>query len=80
MSSDIESRIKGERERLAHAIKRLRGIIEGLEISLRLPGPIGADAAQAIHTSALEITASIARHDIFSMLEPERKTKRSENG
>jgi hypothetical protein len=63
------SRSQGERTRLEHSLKRARAQLDCIETALRLPGPIGADVAQAIVLGALEIAMQVARHDAFELAE-----------
>lgn len=62
-------RASGERVRLRHSVERLRAQAGGIDKALKLNGPIGHEAAQAVVTSALEIAMLIARHDAFARCE-----------
>lgn len=67
-------RSEGERLRAAHAIKRLRGCIEGIEIALRDHGePIGYDAGNAITQTALELAVILARLDAYTRAEEDQR-------
>lgn len=67
--SAIDERVEGERERLRHAIDRMRTTIDSVARALDLGGPIGADSSGAITTTALEIATRIAIHDAFELVE-----------
>ncbi len=67
------TRSQGERTRLENALQRQRAQIDAIEISLRLPGPIGGDIAQGIVQGALEVAMQIARHDAFELAEQDAK-------
>jgi hypothetical protein len=62
-------RVEGERTRLEHSLNRHVAQIEAIRIALRLPGPIGAEMAQAIVQGSLEIAMQIARHDAFDLVD-----------
>ena len=62
-------RSQGERVRLGHSIARHRAQLDGIDTALKLPGPIGAEIAQAIVQGALELAMQITRHDAFDLAE-----------
>ena len=64
-------RSEAERVRLKHAISRMRGILDGLEMAMRLPGPIGYEASNALVLGTAEVTGQIAKHDAFVLVEGE---------
>ncbi len=69
MSDDRPTRREGERVRVRHAIERMRAHLGGLEVALRLPTPIGTEAAEGITRTALEIAMNIAKHDAYDQAE-----------
>jgi hypothetical protein len=69
MCRSMKNRAIGERERLEHSIRRLRGQLDALEISVRCAGPISADIGQCLVQGALNIATTIARHDAFDLAE-----------
>jgi hypothetical protein len=55
----------GERIRLTHSLKRAHTVLDQLEIALRMPGPIGAEASSALMSAAIDISNQIAKHDAY---------------
>ena len=63
------SRRSGELVRLEHTLARIRAHCDGIEIAMRLGGPIGADAAQGIAHTGVEAAMLIAKHDAYELAE-----------
>lgn len=70
----MPDRAQGERTRLEHSTNRHVAQIEAIRIALKLPGPIGAEIAQAIVLGALEIAMQIARHDAFELKDQDKES------
>ena len=73
-------RSDGERTRLVHSIAQLRASIEGLEVGLRLGGPLGLEPAQTITQWAIAIACQIAKHDAFQLAESDTVCDHSDIG
>ncbi len=65
----LDKRRAGERERLLHSAERMRATLANLTLGLKIRGPIGAETANAVMTTATEISMQIARHDAFLLAE-----------
>lgn len=65
-------RSKGERTRLTHSIGRMESTIRSLRDVLDLiaknGGTFGNEVAEALTTSAREISVTLARHDAFEQV------------
>jgi hypothetical protein len=61
MSTTIDERILGERRRLAHAVDRLRTILDGVDRanSTSPTIPIGTDTAEAIVLAAYAVASNV---------------------
>lgn len=59
------SRASDERERLVHELERMRATVKGVETALKCGGVIGAEAGQALTTTAVALAVTIARHDAY---------------
>lgn len=63
----MRKRTEDERVRVAHGIHSARATLDSLERALKLPGPIGSEAATALTLATLEIVRSISRHDALDL-------------
>jgi hypothetical protein len=70
----LKERIAGERARLDGKIRDLRGLVGGLELGLRLPGPPGVDPGLSIAITAASIVVSLARLDTLMRLEKDESS------
>jgi hypothetical protein len=60
------------RSRIKQQVVLLRGLLDGLDRGLELPGPLGAMTGQAIVEAGTRIATWIAIHDAFEHAEREK--------
>jgi hypothetical protein len=62
-------RSSGERIRIAHAIARLRIILDQVEQTLDVDAPPGPDVGQAVAHTGVDLACSIARLEAYMRAE-----------
>lgn len=66
-------RSDGEKVRMRHAIERMRATLNSLEAAMTQNVPFGAQTAEAVTGTALEIAMQVAKHDAFLLVEDTTK-------
>ena len=74
------TRSEGERVRAQHILKRLRGCLDGVEIALQDPCPVGYEAGGAVTQTAVELAIALAKLDAYQRSEWDERKEQSLKG